>query len=97
MRRHSPGWMHKMTLKMTRMIATILLLNLLAADAAVAENKDSDAETAAAATAAAGKNLCNTAHTTAVEAAIDAVLAANKLDLDIRFTGRTSMKIVDGR
>ena len=40
--------------------------------------------------------LVETANTAAIEEAIEAVLAANKLDLDIRFNGPTSMVIVDG-
>jgi hypothetical protein len=41
--------------------------------------------------------LAESATTAAVEDAIEAVLAANKLDLDIRFVGTTSAQIADGR
>ena len=72
----------------------MVLLNLLGAATAAAENKDVTVEMTAP--AAAGMTLVETANTAAIEEAIEAVLAANKLDLDIRLNGPTSMAIVDG-
>jgi hypothetical protein len=92
--------MHKMTLKTTRIIATIVASSLLAANAAAADDKDAAAEsttTTANTTAELNRNLAESANTAAVEEAVEAVLAENKLDLDIRFIGRTSVKIADGR
>ena len=40
--------------------------------------------------------LAESAHTAAVEDAVEAVLAAIKQNLDLRFIGRTSLEIVDG-
>ena len=72
----------------------MILINLLGAATAAAENKDVTVEMTARAEA--GMTLVETANTAAVEEAIEAVLAANKLDLDIRLNGPTSMAIVDG-
>ncbi len=88
-----------MTLNRTRIIATIVVSSLFAASAAVADDQDGVAAAAAATTADTAKlnrNLAASANTAAVEDAIEGVLAANKLDLDIRFIGRTSVKIADG-
>jgi hypothetical protein len=41
-------------------------------------------------------NLAEAAQTAAVEDALEGVLAANKLDLDVRFIGRTSVSVADG-
>jgi len=93
-------WMHKMTHKTTRIIATITLSSLLSAAAAAAADKDAAAESTAVTTvetAALNRNLAASATTAAAEDAIEAVLAANKLDLDIRFIGRTSGKFPGGR
>ena len=73
----------------------MVLINLLGAATADAENKDVAVDVTDP--AATEITAVKTAHTAAVEAAIEAVLAENKLDLDIRFTVRTSMTIVDGR
>ena len=93
-----------MTLNRTRIIATIIVSSLFAASAAVAADQDAIASTTATATAATtadtaelNRNLAASANTAAVEDAIEGVLAANKLDLDIRFIGRTSVKIADSR
>ncbi len=93
-----------MTLNRTRIIATIIVSSLFAASAALANDQDAIASTTAAATAATtadtaelNGNLAASANTAAVEDAIEGVLAANKLDLDIRFIGRTSVKIADSR
>ncbi len=72
----------------------MVLINLLGAATAGAENKDVTVEMTAPAEA--GMTLVETANTAAIEEAIEAVLAANKLDLDIRLNGPTSMAIVDG-
>ena len=83
-----------MTPKMTRKIVIIALINLFAAATAAAENKAVAVEVTDPAET--GMTLVETANTAAVEEAIEAVLAENKLDLDIRFSGRTSLTIVDG-
>ena len=100
MRHHSHEWMHKMTLKRNRIIATIVVSGLFAASAPAAENHDAVAETTAATTADTtelNRNRAESANTAAVEDAIEAVLADNKLALDIHFIGRTSVKIADSR
>ena len=92
--------MHKMTLNRNRIIATIVVSGLFAATAPAADNTDAVAETTAATTADTAElhtTLAESAHTAAVEDAIKAVLADNKLELDIRFIGRTSVVIADGR
>ncbi len=95
-----------MKLNRTQIIATIVLSSLFAASAAIADDKDAVVATTAATTAdtaelnrnlAASAHLAEAAHTAAVKDAIEGVLAANKLDLDIRFIGRTSVSIADGR
>jgi len=89
-----------MTRNTTRIIATIVISGLFAATAVAADDKDAVAETKAATTTDTAKlnsSLAESANTAAVEDAIEAVLAANKLDLEIRFVGRTSVKIADGR
>ena len=86
-----------MTLNRTRIIATIVVSSLFAASAAVADDQDGIAAATAATTAELNRDLAALANTAAVEDAIEGVLAANKLDLDIRFIGRTSVKIADGR
>ena len=89
-----------MTLNRTRIIATIVVSSLFATSAAVADDQDGDAAATAATTADTtelNRNLAASANVAAVEDAIEGVLAANKLDLDIRFIGRTSLKIADGR
>jgi len=73
---------------------------MLAVPAAAANDKVADAKMAAANAANAAelnRQLAKSATTAAVEDAVEAVLAANKLDLDIRFIGRTSVKIAEGR
>jgi len=92
--------MHEMTLKMTRIITTLLVSGMLATPAAAADDKDADAKMAAASAANAAeqnRKLAKSATTAAVEDAVATVLAENKLDLDIRFIGRTSVRIADGR
>ena len=95
--------MHKMTLNRTRIIATIIVSSLFAANPATAEdtseNMDAVAETSAKTTTdtvEVNRILAESAHTAAVEDAVEAVLAAIKQNLDLRFIGRTSLEIVDG-
>jgi len=83
-----------MTPKMTGKTKTIVLTALFAAATAAAENQDGAAATSVLAEPAA--TLAETAHTVAVEEAIEAVLAENRIELDSHFTGRTSIPIVDG-
>ncbi len=83
-----------MTPQRTRRIVAIVLMNLSGAATAAAENEDIAVDVTDPAEL--GMTLVETANTTAIEEAIEAVLAANKLDLDIRFNGPTSMAIVDG-
>ena len=89
--------MHKMTLNRNRIIATIVVSGLFAASAPAAENQDAVAETTTADTAELNRNRAESANTAAVEDAIEAVLADNKLALDIHFISRTSVKIADSR
>jgi len=89
-----------MTHKMTRIFTALLVSGMLAVPAAAADDKVADAKMAAANAANAAelnRELAKSATTAAVEDAVEAVLAANKLDLDIRFIGRTSVKIAEGR
>ncbi len=89
-----------MTLNRTRIIATIIVSSLFAASAAVADDQDVVAAATVATTADTAelnRNLAASANTAAGEDAIEGVLAANKLDLDIRVIGRTSLKIADSR
>ncbi len=89
-----------MTRNRTHIIATIVVSSLFAANAAVADDQDVVAAATVATTADTAelnRNFAASANTAAVEDAIEGVLAANKLDLDIRFIGRTSLKIADGR
>lgn len=82
------------------MIATIAISGLFAATAAVADDTEIVAtakQETTADTASINSNLAESATTAAVEDAIEAVLAENKLDLDIRFVARTSMEIADSR
>ncbi len=84
----------------TRIIATIVVSTLFAASAAVAEDKDVVTETTAATTtdtADLNTNRARSANTAAAEDAIEALLAANKLHLDIRLIGRTSVQVADSR
>jgi len=99
MRHHTSEWKQEMKLNRTQIIATIIISSLFASGAAVADDKDAAAATMAATpadTAELNRDLAEAAHTAAVEDAIEGVLAANKLDLDIRFIGRTSVSIADG-
>ncbi len=86
-----------MTLNRTRIIAKIVVSSLFAASTAVADDQDGVAAATTADTAELNRNFAASANTAAVEDAIEGLLAANKLDLDIRFIGRTSLKIADGR
>jgi hypothetical protein len=89
-----------MQANVTRIIATIVVSTLFAAGAAVAEDKDDLAETTAATTndtAEVNRNRARSANTAAAEDAIEALLAANKLRLDMRLIGRTSTRMADGR
>ncbi len=89
-----------MTLNRTCIIATIVVSSWFTASAAVADDQDVVAAATVATTADTAelnRNFAASANTAAVEDAIEGVLAANKLDLDIRFIGRTSLKIADGR
>jgi hypothetical protein len=89
-----------MTRNTIRIIATIVIYSCFAAAAVAADEQDAVVETTAEAapdTAKLNSSLAASANTAAVEEAIEAVLAENKLDLDIRFIGRTSVEIADGR
>ena len=89
-----------MTHNRTRIIATIIVSSLFAASTAAADNENAVAKTIAAPTddtAKRNRNLAESVNTASVEDAIEAVLAANKLDLEVRFIGPTSVKIADGR
>ena len=89
-----------MKLNRTQIIATIVISSLFAASAAVADDETAVTTATAATTADTAelnRNLAASAHTAAVEDAIEGLLAANKLDLDIRVIGRTSVTIADGR
>ncbi len=89
-----------MKLNRTQIIVTIAISSLFAVNAAVADDKAAVAATTAATTADTtelNRDLAEAAHTAAVEDAIEGLLAANKLDLDIRVIGRTSVTIADGR
>lgn len=100
MRHHSLEWMHKMTLNRNRKFATIVVSGLFAAGAPAADATDAIAATTAATTADTAelnRTLAESAHTAAVEDAIKAILADNKLELDIRLIGRTSVVIADSR
>lgn len=84
----------------TRIIATIVVSTLFAAGAAVAEDQDTDVEATAVTTsdtAELNRNRAKSANTAAVEDAVEAVLAANKLHLDIRLIGRTSVQMANSR
>lgn len=84
----------------TRIIATIVVSTLFAAGAAVAEDQDTDIEATAVTTsdtAELNRNRAKSANTAAVEDAVEAVLAANKLHLDIRLIGRTSVQMANSR
>ena len=83
-----------MTPKTTRRIVAIVLMNLSGAATAAAENEDIAVDVTDPAEL--GMTLVETANTAAIEEAIEAVLAENKLVLDSRFTGLVSITIVDG-
>lgn len=85
-----------MQAKLTRIIATMLVFALFAASAAVAEDKDAVAETATDTTEL-NRNRARSANTAAAEDAIESVLAANRLHLDIRLIDRTSVQVADSR
>ncbi len=88
--------MPDMQAKLTRIIATMLVFALFAASAAVAEDKDAVAETATDTTEL-NRNRARSANTAAAEDAIESVLAANRLRLDIRLIDRTSVQVADSR
>ncbi len=88
------------------MTAALIAYSLFTASAMAADYMDTVTATVAApkadtakpeAQSAESAQLAESATTAAVEDAIEAVLAANKLDLEIRFVGRTSVSIADGR
>ena len=85
-----------MQANLTRIIATMLVFALFAASAAVAEDKDAVAETATDTTEL-NRNRARSANTAAAEDAIESVLAANRLRLDIRLIDRTSVQVADSR
>ena len=88
-----------MRLNKIGILRTFAVLGLFAAGAAAADDKRSFADPERAATtdtASVNRNLAASANIAAAEDAIEAVLAANKLDLDIRLIGRTSEHIADG-
>lgn len=83
-----------------KIIATIVVSTLFAAAAAVADDKDTGAEATSATsseTVELNRDRARSANTAAAEDAAEAVLAANKLRLDIRLIGRTSMQVADSR
>ena len=89
-----------MRLTRTRIFKTIAVLSLFAAGAATADDKQTVAEAEHATTtdtASLNRNLAASANIAAAEDAVESLLAANKLDLDIGFIGRTLEKIEDGR
>jgi hypothetical protein len=88
--------MPDMQANLTRIIATMLVFALFAASAAVAEDKDAVAETATDTTEL-NRNRARSANTAAAEDAIESVLAANRLRLDIRLIDRTSVQVADSR
>ena len=90
----TPEWMHRMTNELTRIMATMVLLGSLAVATAATEEKDIDPATQDARVT--GKVLIEPAHDAAVKDAIEAVLAGNRMELDIRFADRTSEIVVDG-
>ena len=93
-------WMLNMQGNVTRIITTIVVSTLFAAGAAVAEDQDTDVEATTVTTsdtAELNRNRAKSANTAAVEDAVEAVLAANKLHLDIRLIGRTSVQMADSR
>ncbi len=93
-------WMHKMRLTRNRILRTIAVSGLFAASGAAADDNEAVAGTERATTtdtAGVNRNLAALANIAAAEDAIEAVLAANKLALEIRFVGATSEKIADGR
>ena len=85
-----------MQANLTRIIATMLVFALFAASAAVAEDTDAAAETATDTTEL-NRNRARSANTAAAEDAIESVLAANRLRLDIRLIDRTSVQVADSR
>ncbi len=85
-----------MQANLTRIIATMLVFAQFAASAAVAEDKDAVAETATD-TPELNRNRARSANTAAAEDAIESVLAANRLRLDIRLIDRTSVQVADSR
>jgi hypothetical protein len=94
--------MPKMLSINTRAIATIVAAVLLTASVNATETADSaKSDPAAKNTEETNRVLARQANNVAVEDAIDAVLHANKLALDIRMNGRTSSytseEPVDGR
>ena len=92
-------WMHKMRLNKIGFLRTIAVLGLFAAGAAAADDKQAIADPERVATpdtASVHRNLALSANIAAAEDAVEAVLAANKLDLDIHLIGRTSEHIADG-
>jgi hypothetical protein len=93
-------WMLDMQANVTKIIATMVVFALFAAGAAVAEDKDAAARTAAVTTtdtADLNRNRARSANIAAAEDAIEAVRAANKLRLDIRLIDRTSVQVADSR
>jgi hypothetical protein len=89
-----------MRLLRTRILKTIAVLSLFVAGVATADDEATVAEAEHATTtdtASLNTDLAASANIAAAEDAVEAVLAANKLDLDIRLIGRTLEKIADGR
>ena len=76
------------------MIAAIVVMNLLSGVTAAADDKIEVADTTESRTPA--TTLVETANATAVQDAINAVLVDNRMELEIRFNGHTSMTMVEG-
>jgi hypothetical protein len=79
--------------KLTRIVATFLLANLLAG-AAIANDGKRDVKEQAATTAPATASV-EIANAQAIKDAIEAVLVDNRLDLDIRFNAHKSLASAD--
>lgn len=84
-----------MTKRSARLVAATLSI-LLSGSIAMAEEATTDQERTQA-IADAQRDLARAANKVAAEEAAKAVQAANRLDLDIRLIGPTSVKIASGR
>lgn len=93
-------WKTEMTPNKTLVIAIMVVSSYLASGAYAADQQDEVVATVAAPAVDSDglhAKLAESANTAAAEDAVEALLAANKLDLDVRFIGRASVQIADGR